>query len=150
MSPFGRKDDDKQARIAQWQQTANAELSRITALPLADLAAEVFTKGFGPGGPGADDDKISVGQANISAGPTASDITHLLVPDRPGFPSPDDLALMGKMERIVAEALQALEHASLVRTQIHTAMGSFDFAATRKGRAALEQGTVQKLLAAES
>jgi hypothetical protein len=150
MSPFGKKDDDKQQRLDQWRQAVQTEFDRLSALAPPDLAIEVFTKGFGPGGPGADDSNVTVGQANISAGPTASDIVGVLVPDR-GFtfpvPTPDDQQLIGRIERLVAEGLQQLEHASLVRAQMHTSMGSLDFATTRRGRTALERGDARNLLA---
>lgn len=106
-------------------------------------------KGFGPGGPGADDDKISLGQANISAGPTASDISFELVPaSGVRFPGEEELALRSAVGKLVAEGLQQLEHASLVRAQLHTSMGELDWAATRRGRAALEQDQVASILAA--
>jgi hypothetical protein len=35
----------------------------------------------------------------------------------------------------------------LIRMQMHTSMGSFDYAATRRGRASLERGDVQQILA---
>jgi hypothetical protein len=149
MSPFGRKDDDKQQRLDQWRQAVQAEFDRLNTLAPSDLAVEVFTKGFGPGGPGADDSHVTVGQANINAGPTASDIAGMFVPDR-GFtfpvPTSDDQQLIGRIERLVAEGLQELEHASLVRAQMHTSMGGLDFATTRRGRAALDRGDVRNLL----
>ena len=81
------KDDDKQQRLVQWRQAVQAEFDRLNAPAPSDLAIEVFTKGFGPGGPGADDSNVTVGQANINAGPTASDLAAVLVPDR-GFTFP--------------------------------------------------------------
>lgn len=124
------------------------EIARLDALPLADLAAEVMIRGFGPGGPGADDDAISVaGSSNI--GPTATGIALLLVPDR-GFafpvPTAEELKLSEQLTKLVAEGLQQLEHASLVRCQIHREMSRFDWAATRYGRAALQRGDVQAIL----
>jgi hypothetical protein len=115
------------------------------------MAAEVMTMGFGPGGPGADDDAITLGQASIGAGPTARDISFKFAPDR-GFsspwPTPDDIRLRERVATLVAEGLQELEHASLVRCQMHTAMGYLDWVATRRGRAALERGEVQAILQA--
>jgi hypothetical protein len=67
-----------------------------------------------------------------------------------GFSSPlpaaDDYQLREQAIRLVAEGLQQLEHASLVRFQLHTSMGYLDWAATRRGRAALERGEVLSLL----
>jgi hypothetical protein len=125
------------------------EIARLDALPPADLAAEVMIRGFGPGGPGADDDAISLGQANIDSGPTAPKISFLFVPDR-GFtfpiPTAGELKLRQQLAKLVAEGLQQLEHASLVRCQMHSEMGNFDWTATRYGRAALQRGDVQAIL----
>jgi hypothetical protein len=146
---FGRKDDDKQERIEQWRLDMQAELERLSALPLTELATQVMIRGFGPGGPGADDDAITLGQANVGAGPTAERITFEFAPER-GFtfplPTPEDFKLRERIAKLVAEGLQELEHASLVRLQRHTAMGYLDWAATRRGRAALERGEVQSIL----
>ncbi len=78
MSPLGRKEDqgqDKQERFAQWRREAQAEFERLSSLPLIELATEVMIKGFGPGARGADDDAITLGQANVHAGPTATQIS---------------------------------------------------------------------------
>ena len=148
---FGHENDDKQQRTEQWRLAMQAELGRLSALPVEELAFEVMLRGFGPGGPGADDDASSLGQANIGAGPTAGDISLRFVPDR-GFsfpvPTPEDVQLRERITRLVAEGLQELEHASLVRCQVHTALGSFDWAATRRGRAALERGAVEHIMRA--
>jgi hypothetical protein len=72
---FGHDNDDKQQRTEQWRLAMQAELGRLSAMPMEELAIEVMIRGFGPGGPGADDDAISLGQANIGAGPTAGDIS---------------------------------------------------------------------------
>jgi hypothetical protein len=154
MSPmFGHKDDEKQEKNDQWRQALQVEFDRLNSLPLAQLAAEVMTKGFGPGGPGAHDEDVTVGQANINAGPTAAQIVGEFVGPR-GFtfpvPSDEDLKLHNRIARLVAEGLQELEHASLVRAQMHTAMGGLDYATTRPGRAALERGEVEGILAATS
>jgi hypothetical protein len=150
---FGHNDDDKQERTGQWRFAMQAELARLNALPVEELAIEVMIRGFGPGGPGADDAAISLGQANVGAGPTAGDISLRFVPDR-GFtfpvPTPDDVQLRDLLTRLVAEGLQELEHASLVRCQVHTAMGTFDWAATRRGRAALDRGAVEHVMRARA
>jgi hypothetical protein len=149
MGMFGNKEDDKQYKLEQWQHAMRQEIARLDALPLADVAAEVMIRGFGPGGPGADDDAISVGRDRVNAGPTAADISLLIVADR-GFtfpiPTAGELKLRQQLTRLVAEGLQQLEHASLVRCQMHSEMGIFDWAATRYGRAALQRGDVQAIL----
>jgi hypothetical protein len=151
LSPFGRKDPDKEEKNEQWRTALQAEFDRLNVLPLAQLAAEVMTRGFGPGGPGADDDDVTVGQASINAGPTAASIAGEFVPER-GFsfpvPSDEDQKLQGRIARLIAEGLQELEHVSLVRAQMHTSTGGLDFATTRRGRAALAQGEIERILAA--
>lgn len=146
---FGHDNDDKQQRTEQWRLAMQAELGRLSAMPIEELAIEVLIRGFGPGGPGADDDAISLGQANIGAGPDAGDISLRFVPER-GFtfpvPTPEDVQLRERITRLVAEGLQELEHASLVRCQLHSAMGTFDWAATRRGRAALQRGAVEQIM----
>jgi hypothetical protein len=152
MSPlFGHKDEESDPRFEQWRGATQAEFERLSALSLVDLAAEVMTKGFGPDGPGADDDSITLGQANFNSGPTANDISYHFAPDwdeRSPALTQDDLALRGRISKLVAEGLQELEHASLVRYQLHTDMGYLDWAATRRGRAALERGEVGSILQA--
>jgi hypothetical protein len=148
-----KKDEDKQYRIEQWCLAMEQEIARLGAMPLSDLAAEVMIRGFGPGGPGADDDAISPGRTFYGArdrpGPTARDISHALVPER-GFsipqPTAEEVRLLERLMRLVAEGLQQLEHASLVRCQMHMDMSSLDWAATRYGRAALERGDVRAIL----
>jgi hypothetical protein len=139
-----------QQELAQWRQAAQAEYQRLYALPLADLAAEVMTRGFGPGGPGYDDDRYTVAHESLNRGPTILDISYRFVPDvdvdyRDGW-GPEDKILREQVNKLVAEGLQQLEHASLVRCQIHHEMGTFDWAATRWGRTALDRGEVQAIL----
>lgn len=143
--------DTGDGNLEQWRQATQAELEHLNALPLSELATEVMTKGFGPDGPGANDDSITLGQANAQAGPTAVDISYRFAPDwdsRSSQLTSDDVLLRGQISKLVAEGLQELEHASLVRCQLHTAMGHFDWAATRRGRAALESDQIQSILEA--
>ncbi len=122
-------------------------------MPLSQLAAEVMTRGFGSGGLAAEDEDVMVGGENVNAGPSVYRIAGAFEPSR-GFtfppPTADDLKLQERIARLVAEGLQKLEHASLVRAQMHTAMSSLDYATTRRGRAALERGEVQGILTATS
>ncbi len=131
-----------------------AELDRLSSLSLPQLAAEVMVRVFGPGGPGADEEDVQVGQANIHAGPDLYEISRLFEADRGfslTFPPTDDLGkLLERIRRLVAEGLQELEHASLIRVQMHTAMGCLDYATTRRGRAALEGSEVEQILTARS
>jgi hypothetical protein len=122
MAPFGRNEDrgqDKQERLAQWRLAAQAEVERLSSLPLTELAAEVMIKGFAAGAPGASD-TIGTGQGYPRAGSTAGVISFEFVPER-GFsfpvPAPEEIALREQVAMLVAEGLQQLEHASLVRCQ---------------------------------
>lgn len=156
MSPFGskkvEKEQEKEQRVQQWRHAAQAEFDRLNSLSLTELATEVMLKGFGPGGPGADDDEITLGQANTNAGPTAERISFEFAPER-GFtfplPTPEDFKLRDRIAKLIAEGLQELEHASLVRFQMHTAMGYLDWTATRHGRAALERGELDNILGSQ-
>jgi hypothetical protein len=149
MSPlFGKKQDEGGGAPDQMGAQLQAELDRLNALPLKQLASEVMAKGFGPGGPGADDSGVTTGGPNMSSGPEASDIAYEFVKYQdyyPAKPTPDDL-LWGQIVRLVAEGLQELEHASLVRAQMHTDQNGFDYATTRLGRAALAQGAIDRVL----
>ncbi len=51
---------------------------------------------------------------------------------------------------LVTEAIQALEHASPIPTQMHTAMNGLDYALTRLGRTALEGGAVERILGGDA
>jgi hypothetical protein len=151
VSPFGHKvkEDDKQDRLGQWRLELEAERNRLNSLPLPQLATEVMVRAFGPGGPGANEEDVRVGQMN--AGPSLYQICGLFEAER-GFtfplPTEDDAKLLERIRRLVAEGLQELEHASLIRVQMHTSLGSLDYATTRRGRAALDAGQVERILAA--
>ncbi|MGH9096071.1 MAG: hypothetical protein ACRDWB_01460, partial [Acidimicrobiales bacterium] len=98
-------------------------------------------KGFGPAGQGADkDNTVTVGGPNINAGVTVGAIAPDFVP------GDADEELRIRRDRLVAEGMQALEHASLVRSQLHTAMGGLDYTATRLGRAVLESNSVAQVV----
>ncbi len=146
MSPlFGSKDDRAEKEAA-----AGAALQELVdgldALPLHQLAVEVMSKGFGPGMPGAAD-TTTVGGPNADAGTTVADIATELAPGGSTDGAGDQLRL--RLYRLIAEGLQQLEHAALIRAQMHTEMGSLDYAITRLGRTALERGAVDRVLAGD-
>ncbi len=146
---FGKKDQDESAQQpGQGSAALQAEVARLEALPLAEVAVEVMTKGFGSGGRGADDEQITVSGQNVDSGPDVSGIADRFVPEinRWRGRGPGDEALWNQLDRLVAEGVQQLELAALVRAQLHSASGSLDFAATRLGRSALESGTVERIL----
>jgi hypothetical protein len=120
----------------------NAELERLSALDLRALGAEVMRRGFGPDGPGANTyvDMDVVGAA-VSGPYQGRD-----------YDAAADAALMA----VVAEAIQVLEHACLVRPVFHGQGGDHSvhyamaYTATRLGRSALEQNAVERVLAGGS
>jgi hypothetical protein len=78
----------------------NREVARLDGLPLSVVAQEVLTRGFGPGGPGS-------GKAtHVYA------LTDALVPS--GRSLRTDPAVYDSLARIVAEAVQVLEHEGFV------------------------------------
>ncbi|HEY2296725.1 MAG TPA: hypothetical protein VGH43_03265 [Jatrophihabitans sp.] len=109
-----------------------AEVDRLAALSLPDLATEVMTKVFGTGGPGADGSALTV----VSA-------ANVFISEESAW-SNDDLT-REQLVRVVGEGVQMLEHAGLVGQQIvlvgneHWALGS---KLTRSGESALAQGGV--------
>jgi hypothetical protein len=111
-----------------------AEVARLSTLPLPELAAEVMTKGFGPGGPAGDG-----GYAPLSS------IAGALNPVQGS--SIDDSLLIEHF-RIVAEGAQLLEHAGLVRFEVSSSGGiaHWNWTSTRLGAAALQQNTVEDAL----
>jgi hypothetical protein len=118
---------------------------RLEALSMSQLATEVMAKAFGPEGPGADR-KVTVDGAPVGAGPTVSAIVSLFV----GSDKWDQAKRVDsweRLKRLIAEGLQTLEHAALIRAQNHS--GILDYALTRSGEAALEQHTVERILGGE-
>lgn len=151
MSPIfgGRAKDEGQARPGV--RDLEAALERLGSLSLPQLAAEVMAKGFGPGSPGADEDEsVTVTGGEYRGGPGIVGIATAVA--REFYARSTDvginerLALQNRLCRLVAEGLQALEHASLIITQFH-GNGGVDYALTRRGRVALERDEVERLLA---
>jgi hypothetical protein len=146
---FGHKHDDDEAEAAAPSSALTDEVARLDALPLSALAAEVMSKGFGPGAPGADaGNTVTIGGPNINSGVTVGAIATEFEPPGSGRQVNDPDLL--QLQRVVAEGIQALEHAGLIRTQMHTSMGSLDYALTRLGRTALERGQVERVLSGET
>lgn len=136
---FGHQQTDEEGPAGASLQD---EVERLDTLSLSDLAAEVLHRGFGPGGPGEDpDEQVSVGGANIASGVEIGDIAATFNDDRRS-----DEGLRLRLQRLVAEGVQVLEHARLVRTQMHTSQGGLDYVLTRRGRAAVRDGTAERIL----
>jgi hypothetical protein len=163
---MGRKQDGGEQPNLQ----LDAELARLNALPLPQLAAEVMTKGFS-----ADDD------------PTVTPVeASFLVHDFCPVPRPDihwgrallrvlllfatcgmsvyggirrrakeardptsDLSKYARLEDLIGEGLQALEKASLVepKTSWDGVATHLGYVTTRLGRDALAQNAVDRVLA---
>jgi hypothetical protein len=127
MAPFGHEKDAENAKL-------HTELDRIGALGLQQLGAEVMTKGFGPGGPAAD------------APNGLSEIAGAFNPADGTFGIDGDALVM--MAVVVAEGIQVLEHACLVREIFSGGdYASMSYTATRYGRAVLQADSVEKVLA---
>lgn len=123
-----------------------AEIDRVSSLSLHQLAAEVMTKGFGPGGPGGPGQPgtLESPAARPVARATASRITAEFTPAyRSSHVSPE---LQLHLLDLVAEGIQLLEHSCLIRHEVHANTTALAYVATRLGRAALERGEVELIL----
>jgi hypothetical protein len=136
MPLFGNKEEREQQNAA-----LHAEVQRLSALSLQDLAAEVMTKGFASGGPAADGADAT---ASLIAGVFAPATGHGI-----------DQDALRDLLVLASEGLQVLEHACMVRTTLGIDAGTSDnyhvfWTATRLGQAALEQNAVERILAGGS
>lgn len=143
MAPlFGGKDGDGDASR---DALVAAELERVGGLPLPQLAAEVMASAFGPGGPGGPGQPGTLEAGSPTAAVVRLDelaISRLLVSaDAFRHAAPEQLAWL---RHVAGEAVQALEHAALIR--ISWQGGGQHCVATRRGRTAAEQGTVGLIL----
>jgi hypothetical protein len=120
--------DKRQAGI----DALRTEVNRLAALTLDALGAEVLTRVYGPGGPGAGGAALTIG--------TAADV---FITEISSWSNEDQTR--EQLVAIVGEGLQRAEHAGLLRDQIvlvgneHWALG---WSVTRAGGAALAQATV--------
>jgi hypothetical protein len=123
----------------------DAEIDRLDRLPLPELAAEVMAKAFGPGAEWEDpEEEVTIGGPNVGAGATVAGIAGAMAPG--GSMRGVDAPAFLRLQRLVAEGVQALEHAALVRPQMHTAMNSLDYTPTRLGRKVLAAGAVAEVV----
>ncbi len=145
MSPlFGHKDDPDGA--GDPGAAVSAEIERIGSLSLAQLAAEVMAKGFGPGGPGGPGqpgtlEMPAIGAPRVGLNEIARAVSEAWLA-RGVAPE-----LQMRFTALIAEGLQALEHASLIR--ITWSGGQENCVATRLGRAAAAAGSVERMLAGD-
>ncbi len=149
---FGSKEDkerDKQGATA----AVVSEADRLEALPMIELAAEVMKAAFGPGGPGAGDDNtvtvggtVTVSGAPLGRGLLLNQIAGAF--DREG----SDMTQSRRLQRLVAEGVQLLENAALVRPVVGGPAGggaNFSYALTRLGRRGLQHDAVEHILRGE-
>jgi hypothetical protein len=140
MALFGGRDDDGVEGGA-----LSAEVERLDRLPLPELAAEVMAKAFGPGAEWEDpEEEVTVGGPNVGAGATVAGIAEEMMPG--GSTKGADERTRVRLQRLVAEGVQALEHAALIRPQLHTSMNSLDYTPTRLGRKVLATGAVAEVV----
>jgi hypothetical protein len=123
----------------------DAEIERLDRLPMPALAAEVMAKAFGSGAEWEDpEEEVTIGGPNVDAGATVAGIATAMAPG--GSTRGGDERTRVRLQRLVAEGVQALEHAALIRSQMHTAMDSLDYTPTRLGRKVLAAGAVAQVV----
>jgi hypothetical protein len=131
MPLFGGHADEENAKL-------RAELARIDALPLHQLAGEVMTRVFGPGGQGEGGGTVKL-----------QDVAGAFNPAEGSFGIDDDA--LRAMYEVVCEGVQVLEHVCLVRVIMsNEPRGSVLYpwaVPTRLGRLALDRGSVATVLA---
>ena len=131
---FGKKEDDS----TPGSPPAAEEIARLEGLPLAQLAAEVMDRAFGPNGPGAPGRPGTIEAPGLSdARLRLNDVAGVVTP---AFTATSDVTEQLRIANLVAEGLQALELAGLIRVTWRG--GTEDFSATRRGRGAQAGGTV--------
>jgi hypothetical protein len=136
VSPFGR---DKREELRAWRLAALAELARLQSLTVSQLATEVASRAFG-----------EAASADSNVGHTRVDIAVLLCPDPPRVPKGEDLELMERFGPLASQALQELEHCSLIHQSQGKTSDLMFYALTGRGLAALGSGEVDKILRANA
>ena len=140
MALFGSR-GDRSAESAELE----AEIERLYRLPLSALAAEVMAKAFGPGAEWEDpEEEVTVGGPTARAGATVGGIATAMAPE--GSTKVADERTWLRLQRLIAEAVQVLEHAALIRPQVHLAIESIDYTPTRLGRTVLAAGAVAEVV----
>jgi hypothetical protein len=151
-SVFGRK-KDKDAQY-EWDPQLGAELERVGALSLPDLAAEVMAKGFNyerpPGDSGVGIDGITDAFSASPQWRVRDSTVHAQVRAAKEAEDPaSDRYKWLQLKDIVAEGVQALEKALLVNqtSQFSGVATDIGYVATREGREALQANTVASIVA---
>ena len=140
---FGNKEDTPGGSVSDDTATMNAEIARLDGLSLADLALEAMNRGFGPDGPGGPGKPGTIESPETSERLVVLDIARTFTPAFAGKGVTQ--IQMQQLTTLVAEGLQVLENASLVRVTWRGGMEHY--MATRRGRRAVEDGSLAGILA---
>jgi hypothetical protein len=169
MSPFGRKHDEDHAVMSsesgpdgtgdlepEDQESSaqlDAELARLSSLSLPQLACEVMAKGFTAAyDPGARGREVGDLTEKYSPSPPVKLKDLGLKAQREADAEAQDpsspRAKRLQLEDLLAEGMQALEKALLVRVaeNFYGEMTHFGYKTTRLGRAALQQNAVERIV----
>ena len=144
---FGHKDQDQPA---EGQSSAlQAAVDHLGSLPLTSLAVELMAKAYS-GEAGQDDDEPPWVDP-FGRGPSAYEVANWLY-----LPRDEELDTSQPLARtlygLVSEALQVLEHASLVRAQLkfgfqgRLADAHMTYVLTRNGASIRDAGAVERIL----
>jgi hypothetical protein len=140
---FGKKDEAPAKAAGGDVAQMEAELERLAALPLPELAAEVMSKAFGPDGPGGPGKPGTIEDPTSSERVRMNEIARAVTPLYAGSGVGSEQQV--RLTNLIAEGLQILENAALVRVSWRG--GTEDYCATRRGREALERGELPSALA---
>jgi hypothetical protein len=136
--------------LSQLEPEVEAVAQRLAALPLPQLAAEVMTNAFKPDfEPGPDHEPVQ-GLTEIAA------IVDMFMPPHGEFTgspwkAPAHSPAEYRIRDMISDAVQVLEHACLLKPAWYESNGNWThlgYVTTRRGRAALADGSVEHLAAA--
>ena len=118
------------------------EIERVGSLAPPSLAVEVMIKGFGPEGPGAPGRPGTIEEPLGAFRVGLEDIARQFAPTFGGRAvGPEQKK---RLMNLIAEGLQILENAALVR--VSNRGGYEHYLATRRGRAAVEQHEIERII----
>ncbi len=137
MGLFGN--DDKHDKKAAENAALRVELTRLSALSLAELSTEILVRAFGPGGPG---------EPGVSGDPpSVTKLTDFFNPATSIFGI--DKYDKATLEAVIAEGVQLLEHARLLVPRFSGGdYATLGYTLTRAGAAALAAGDLPARIAA--
>jgi hypothetical protein len=151
MSPlFGSKGHEEAGQSDQLPLVSDlgpqieAESDRLEVLPLSDLAGEILRTAFS-GQHEPDRGMLEVAEIVDAFLPPHGDWTG------PIYKAPAPPEGLLRLRDVVREGLQVLEHAGLVMVKGYTIQGDlfqYGYVTTRRGRAALTDGSLERTLSA--